>query len=276
MGLFVALVGLGYLCRQHQDNGLLRFIGTCLSIYAVIKIVLLLAKAIKAARHVVRHGVRAEDADAVIKRAMPGWITGYYEVEKLIYRSFFDALRFAPARKADAAGATGIAGAHGAFGIDAGPRGMLRGLPMALLAVLGLSLWGAAHYFALGLWWQIGFVALWVYAGIWVVGDGNALRGSVATVTADGLDINIGVRKRIRLAWHGVAAIVPAKDAPGPDRVLHLSAGRSEGSVRITFKAGYHPDVIRFGYEVPSSYTSLTLSLRDAQHFMGSARPRMQ
>lgn len=275
MSLFVALVGLGYLCRQHQDNDWLRLAGTCLSLYAFTRILLLLAKGIRAARHVAEHGVRAGDADALIKRSMPGWIVGYYEVEKLIYRSFFDALGFAPAPRGGG-GRAEAAGVDGTFGVDAGPRGIVRIVPLALLAALGLSLWGAAQYFALGVWWQLGFAALCVYAAVWVVGDSKALRGSVATVTADGLDINIGVRRRVRMAWHGVAAIMPASDASDRDRVLHLSSGPAKDSVSITFKAGYHPDVVRFGYEVPSKYTSLTLSLRDAQHFMGIARPRMQ
>lgn len=204
LSLFAALVGLGYLCRQHQDNDWLRLLGTCLSLYAFTKILLLLAKGVKAARHLARHGGRAEEADLLIKRSMPGWIVGYYEVEKLIYRSFFDALRFAPARKVGAERAE-AAGADGTFGVDAAPRGILRILPLALLAILGLSFWGAAQYFALGVWWQLGLAALCVYAAVWVVGDSNALRGSVATVTADGLDINIGVRRRVRLAWSAVA-----------------------------------------------------------------------
>ncbi|WP_373986700.1 hypothetical protein [Duganella sp. BuS-21] len=257
---FVLLIAIGYLSRTHQDSRFFSFLGVCLSFYAAIKLVMLFFSAMKSVKNINPREMNAHQADVLIKKSIPGWIVGYYEVEKLIYKNFFQVLTGRPE----------LVGRN-AFKLDIRQQSFFyRGLPFMLIALLGGLLFSVAKFFGNGFFLMMALGAVFLYGIIWFLGDWRGLENSFARVTDRGVDVNVGVRKIVSVPWNKIEtiSILNSNHSFSLESALRLPRAASKNNIYLKFIDGFHPSLISFGYEVPTKYNAMIIASISAAEFI--------
>ncbi|PWF40363.1 hypothetical protein [Massilia glaciei] len=195
LALALVVVGLGLFIRHKAKGGDPFWIaaGWLLTAVVVLRVGLALRRGLKLFRaQTAAEGVTLQGIDKLTTSAMPPWMRSYYTIEKKVYGGFWRALTRKP-----------LAAAPG-FTVANGPRGTLVRVGLLLgIAVLLCAPSGFGHLVPetrLGLLAGVLYYGPVLYALVWVIGMRRVLRESAHRVTADAVELDLGVRASATVA----------------------------------------------------------------------------
>jgi hypothetical protein len=192
--------------------------GWVLSAVVVVKLALLLRKALRVGREHAANGVSLASMDAAATASMAPWMQGWYAMEKRAYRYSWRVLTGAPVQ---AAGPFGVA-----RGINGGKRTVSLLMSASLVAAaIGYTL---PRYFS-PLWPLVGaYAALlvaFVYALVWIVGERRSLKEGGHGIAGGVLLLDLGLRASARIELSSIAGCVAIGGRARRDHVWRLSPG---------------------------------------------------
>ncbi|MES3024401.1 MAG: hypothetical protein V4857_22765 [Pseudomonadota bacterium] len=187
--LALGVVSLGLFIRYKAKGGDPFWIaaGWVLTAVVVLRVGLALRRGLKLFRaQTAAGGVTLQSIDKLTASAMQPWMRGYYTIEKKVYGGFWRTLTRKP-----------LAAASG-FALADGPRGPLvrAGLLLLISGLLGAPS-GLAYLMPemrLGLLAGVFYYGPVLYALVWVLGMRRVLRESAHRVTAEAVELDLGIR----------------------------------------------------------------------------------
>ncbi|MDB5960016.1 MAG: hypothetical protein JWP59_1310 [Massilia sp.] len=210
--------------------------GWVLSAIVVVKLALLLRKAVRVGRQHAAKGVSLASMDAAATASMAPWMQGWYAMEKRAYRYSWRVLTGAPVQ---AAGPFGVAG-----GVNSGKRTVSLLMSATLCtAAIGYSL---PRYFS-PLWPLVGayaaLLAAFLYALVWIVGERRSLKEGGHRIAGGALLLDVGLRASASIDLSSIAACVAIGGRARRDHVWRFSPGEKT-NVALEIDRPFHAVVL--------------------------------
>ncbi len=211
--------------------------GWALTAVVLLRAALALRRSVKKVRQHTAAGISLQAADALVVDAMPGWLRGFYAMEKRAYRYTWRAL-------------TGHQlPASARFGVAAGPHGKMRTASLTLTVIVcGAALATAVpRYFSM-VWPLLGaataLLVVVLYALVWILGGRRALREGGHRIEDGQLLLDIGLRACAAIQLNNIDDCVAVGGHARAEGAWHLTLGEQANAALELAGAPFHATVL--------------------------------
>jgi hypothetical protein len=192
--------------------------GWAMSALVLLRAALALRRGVKKVRQHTAAGINLQSADALVVDAMPGWLRGFYAMEKRAYRYSGRALTRQPMPESSR------------YGVANGPQGKMRTASLSLTVILcGAALATAVPRHFSTFWPLLGaatalLVAV-LYALVWIVGGRRALREGGHLIADGQLLLDTGLRASAAIQLNNIDDCVAVGGHARSDGAWHMTLG---------------------------------------------------